>query len=162
MSTFLALLARGRARVDLQPIVTLAIASFLAPFILARAGTADAPAGHFSIDDEVVEDTATKLVWQRRAPDSTYTQSQATTYCRALSLDGGGWRVPTIKELHTLVDEGLANPAVDAEAFPDTPSASFWTSTALSGFAFVWSVNFLDGTDTWAPGENMQRVRCVR
>jgi hypothetical protein len=145
-----------------KPGIMLSIASLLAPFMLARAGTADAPKGHFSIDDQVVEDTATNLIWQRHAPDSAYTQQQATAYCRALSLDGGGWRLPTVKELHTLVDEGLANPAIDAEAFPDTPSLYFWSSTALAGFAFVWSVSFLDGTDTWAPGENMQRVRCVR
>jgi hypothetical protein len=142
--------------------IVLSAATLLAPLLMARTGSADAPAGHFSIDGDVVKDTATGLVWQRRTPEMAYAQPQAAAYCRALPLAGSGWRLPTIKELHTLVDEGLANPAIDAKAFPNTPSAQFWTSSALAGFAFTWTVNFLDGTDTWAPGENTLRVRCVR
>ena len=135
----------------------------VASVLATQTSVAEAPKGHFTVNGEVVQDTATKLVWQRAVPAKSYTSDQASAYCAGLKLAGGGWRLPTIKELHTLVDETRTVPAIDDTAFPETPPYHFWTSSHLSEFPqFTWSINFAEGTDAWFPGENEQRVRCVR
>ena len=56
---------------------------------------------------------------------------QASAYCQSL---GGGFRVPSANELVSLVDFSKStNPAIDRDAFPDTPVDIFWTSTSASG-----------------------------
>lgn len=130
---------------------------------LAGPGAAEAPQGHFVIIAETVEDVATKLTWQRSASKKKYSSSEAAAYCAALVLRGSGWRLPTIKELHTLVDETRTNPAIDAQAFPETPAGYFWSASRVANFAmYGWTVNFADGSDLWYPVENLQHVRCVR
>jgi len=62
-------------------------------------------------DDDVSGDTwtdpATGLTWQVElwSDYSTWymTWERAITYCEELSLAGGGWRLPTISELRTLI-----------------------------------------------------------
>lgn len=129
----------------------------------APVSVAAAPKGHFVIDNDTVQDTATKLTWQRASPDKSYASIDADAYCSNLKLDGTGWRLPTVKELHTLVDETRTTPAIDGDAFPDAPSTFFWTASRLAKFPqYTWSVNFAEGGDAWFPGETPQRVRCVR
>lgn len=129
----------------------------------ATTAVAAAPTGHFQVDGEVVQDTATKLTWQRISPTKNYSNTDAAAYCASLDLRGKGWRLPTIKELHTLVDESRTLPAIDVDAFPDTQPTFFWTGSSLSKFPqYTWVVNFADGTDSWFPGDLAQRVRCVR
>jgi hypothetical protein len=139
------------------------LAATLLSTLFASTVDAEAPRGHFVVKDEIVEDTATKLSWQRSAPDMSYAHAAAASYCTDLKLEGSGWRLPTIKELHTLVDETKTLPAIDDAAFPDAPAVFFWTSTILPTFAqYSWGVNFADGSDTWLARESAQRVRCVR
>src|SRR5258706_11285535 len=71
-----------------------------------------APAVRYRIANSTVYDTQTKLTWQQAIPKSLYAWADAKTYCSALSLDGSGWRLPSINELQTLVDEST-NPAID-------------------------------------------------
>ena len=124
---------------------------------------AEAPACHYSIVDSTVTDNDTKLTWQQPVDAATYTWDQATTYCTGLSLVGDGWRLPTAQELQTIVDESSSKPAIDKDAFPNTPSAAFWSSSPYAGGAgLAWLVDFGDGrADTAAVGD-MSRVRCVR
>lgn len=58
------------------------------------------------------------------------------------------WRMPTIRELFTLVDEGNSTVGVDPSHFPDmgTPS-NFWTGSSYAeGNDLAWMVNFHSGT----------------
>ncbi len=59
------------------------------------------------------------------------------------------WRLPTIKELSTLVDRGRYEPAIDIRYFPKTNSSSFyscWSYTTLVNNAnYAWGVYFNDG-----------------
>jgi hypothetical protein len=131
--------------------------------LLSRDTSADAPKGHFMIGDDVVEDSATELIWEREPMASASGADDAAEYCAQLELQGGGWRLPTIKELYTLVDESRTVPAIDTEVFPDTAPAFYWSSSAVAGFdEFTWAVNFEQGTDGWFPRENEHFVRCVR
>ncbi|NTU79284.1 MAG: DUF1566 domain-containing protein [Chloroflexales bacterium] len=84
--------------------------------------------------------------------------------CQGLILDGlSGWRMPERMELETLVDVRAANPAIDTNAFPDTPSDKFWTATDSYWMGSAWIVYFGDGSSV--PGSkdsNLCYVRCVR
>ena len=131
--------------------------------VLGAVAMADAPSGHFVASPEVVVDSATHLTWQRVASDQTFSQMDAEEHCANLSLAGGGWRLPTLKELHTLVDETRVRPALDPKVFPNTQSAHFWTSSRLITFPkYAWAVSFEDGTDFWFTRDKPQHVRCVR
>ena len=69
--------------------------------------TEDATAGErYTVADGTVFDTRTQLTWQRTFPSERYTWDDATSYCASLALPGAGWRLPSINELLTLVDDG--------------------------------------------------------
>lgn len=43
------------------------------------------------------------------------------------------WRLPTVKELGSLVSRDCVNPAIDLKLFPNTPPLWFWTSSHDEG-----------------------------
>src|SRR5690348_8260553 len=103
-------------------------------------GRASAPAGRYVIANGTVLDTKTKLMWQQGVAPSTYAWSDASSYCTTLNLDGMSWRLPSARELQTIVDEAVHTPAIDTGAFSGTPAAAFWTSSAgTTGMAWVVS-----------------------
>lgn len=125
------------------------------------AGEPETP--DFELGAETVTDPATQLTWQRSVETAPVTISAAAAACAALTFDGGGFRLPTVKELHTLVDERRFKTAIDPEVFPDTPSAYFWTASKVAGFAkYTWMVSFTDGSDRWVAEDVTGLVRCVR
>jgi hypothetical protein len=131
--------------------------------LLTRSAVADAPSAHFVVSEGTVLDSATKLAWQRVVPSVSYDWSGADAYCRKLTLQGTGWRLPTIKELQTLIDETRSMPAVDPWAFPDCPSELYWSSShVVSSPTSAWAVSFRYGFDGAVDVSAPQRVRCVR
>jgi hypothetical protein len=136
------------------------------------------PKDHWNIQNGTVYDRFTALTWQEAIPSTggddglgDFSWSNAESYCAQLALDGGGWRLPKVKELATLVDVTTEVPAIDSSAFPGTPgegsgsaiSDSFWTSTLVTGFTtggllvdFAYGVIGDDGV------QYPYRVRCVR
>lgn len=77
------------------------------------------------------------------------------------------WRIPTRKELMSLVDSGISSPGpvIDTRFFPNTSSSRFWSSSprADSSARFVWGVNFNDGYVSTSHKSNPpHRVRLVR
>ena len=73
------------------------------------------------------------------------------------------WRVPTIDELKTLVDDGRSDPSIDVHYFPNTLSASYWSSSPRAGYSrYAWIVHFNDGNDYYSSRSNDRRVRLVR
>lgn len=127
-----------------------------------------AASGTFTWDANVVTDSATMLTWQRALDVSHYTWDDAKTYCASLTLAGGGWRLPTKDELLSIVDASFGvrreDPLIDPTAFPNTPSAAFWSSSSSPyvGTGFAWAVHFNDGSSTSEPPSSTYRVRCVR
>jgi hypothetical protein len=137
----------------------LVVAATLTAALVVEAA---APAGRYTISGGIVYDTKTRLTWQQSPGPSTYTLPAGEAYCAGLSSGGLAWRVPTTKELETIVDPTLGAPAIDPTAFPGTPLSYFWTSTPYepqSGDA--WLVYFSDGSLAYVQTNYVTNVRCV-
>jgi hypothetical protein len=97
----------------------------------------------------------------RRSP------AEARDLCAGLgaTLGGEGWRVPTVKELLTVVDHSRSNPSIDTAAFPSFSPSQYWTATMLEnspvGFCLV---DFNDGRIRFTATDRAERylVLCVR
>ena len=136
----------------------------VAPAPTVEAG---APPGRYTASNGTVTDTKTKLIWQQVPAPSTMTWQNARSYCAGIgaTLGGNGWRLPTIKELQTLVDTSRSRPAIDVTFFPNTSLLGSWTSTLNSAPAddsYAWIILFLDGNEGQAPLSSTREVRCVR
>jgi hypothetical protein len=126
------------------------------------SATAPAPANRYMISAGTVYDTQTKLTWQQVVPTSTYAWADAKAYCSALSLGGTGWRLPSISEFQTIVNDST-NPAVDGAAFPMTPSEYFWSSSpVVEDASSAWACYFANGSTYKFPATKPRYVRCVR
>lgn len=98
------------------------------------AGGAEAPPARYAISSGTVYDTRTRLTWQQAFALANYSEPDAGAYCTTLNLGGFRWRLPTMKELLTLVDfSQSSSPTIDLTAFPGTPEDEFWTATAFAG-----------------------------
>lgn len=111
-----------------------------------------------------VLDTSSELIWQQGYASAKNWEA-ALDYCAYLSLDDVyyEWRLPTIKELQSLVKTERNNPAIDTIVFPGTPSGKFWSSsTFTSGITEAWYVDFTMGHASTVVKTNTNYVRCVR
>ena len=117
--------------------------------------------------DRVIHDAFTKLVWERNVREAKMF-GDAADYCTTQ-----GKRLPTVKELLTLIDEEphgeydadqgkVVAKMIDPAAFPHTPvSSPYWTSTPAGGSSGYFTVDFASGeTATALPGDS-RLVRCV-
>lgn len=133
--------------------------------------------------DGTVLDQKSGLVWQKCASGQgsagdSYTDcsvgtanlvswTAALTYCNTLNLAGvGGWRLPSVKELVSLVDYSrTSSPFINQTFFPNSVD-SFWTSTTHPSGSYkfqAYQVIFTSGTyDTFDKVSSLVRVRCVR
>jgi hypothetical protein len=140
-----------------------------------RATRANAPACRYTYPAAgTVLDTSTKLTWQRTAPATPMAATDALAYCSTLRLAGTGWRLPTVKELLTLVDyedatAPLTGAMIDRVAFPGTPASFFWSSTprplnVAGAGSGMFPVAFDYGETTGGPASTTDGnyVRCVR
>jgi hypothetical protein len=76
-----------------------------------------------------VIDRATRLEWQRRDDGRAHSWDDALAYCSALSLEGhSDWRLPTAKELHSIVDYTRI-PAIHPLFEISDPRIYLWSST---------------------------------
>ncbi|MCX5902809.1 MAG: DUF1566 domain-containing protein [Proteobacteria bacterium] len=108
------------------------------------------PHSYTVIGNGVVKDNVTGFEWQQATAPGTYTWQQASDYCAGLNLGGkDDWRLPTIKELSTLVDSSIPypGPTINTSYFPDTVASDYWSSTAnVYGTGLAWYACFDDGT----------------
>ena len=100
--------------------------------------------------------TIGNLEWREETRRMTWDAAQQ--YAQSL---GEGWRVPTRAELLTLLDDTRCGPA--CSAFPDTPSAFFWSSTPYAyNRDLAWVVDFDVGNVYGSYAGHESHVRCVR
>ncbi len=133
------------------------------------------PPDHYAIDAETARDNYTGLRWQRGYSPALMSWSDAPAYCESLSLDGhGGFRVPTINELATTVDEAQVGGAINGAVFPDNPEGCrepqywFWAAESSRVGGEGWGLSYCDGFTGWNAGETGDwnyfpeaNVRCV-
>ncbi len=98
-------------------------------------------------------------------PSIVRSARDAWAHCGELPLAGGGWRLPSVAELQSLLDLGVCRrqggACIDPVAFPDAPGDWFWSSSSAD--PSVWLVDFGHGETSLGPRENVTaHVRCVR
>ena len=114
---------------------------------------------------DMVRDSATGLVWQdnEAAKSVKKSWSGAKSYCRDLTLGGhSDWRLPTIKELQSIVDIRKYDPAIK-NGFRNVASYLYWSSSvSVSDSSEAWSVFFDSGRTNSGTKSCKGYVRCVR
>jgi len=117
----------------------------------------------FDNDNETVTDDQTGLTWQK-VDRANNTWESALIYCEGLSLAGKtDWRLPTFKELQSIVDYSAYAPAINTSYFPDTVATRHWTSsTNANNIGHAWLVSFHSGFVYFDVKTDSDYVRCVR
>lgn len=123
-----------------------------------------APSPRFTPAGAAVRDQLLGLTWS--APSAQrLSWAEGLGYCAALPVEPSAprFRLPTLKELQALVDDGRADPAIDGAAFPGTAPEFFWSGTpCASARGAAWGVNFSAGFPNSFPVGDRYLVRCVR
>lgn len=121
--------------------------------------------------DGTVTDLDTGLIWEKQSDDGSihdrdnlFTWANAPGHITALNSGSfaghNDWRMPNARELLSLVDYGVANPAILSSAFHTncfggctvsncscTAFFAYWTSTTVTNLPnSAFAVNFTDGT----------------
>jgi hypothetical protein len=145
---------------------------FAALVLSAAPVLADAPIGQykqFVKEDDTIEDTKTLLAWERFSLREKKNFGAASTGCI-----GFAGRLPTVKELLTLVDEQphqeyefgkTVTKMIDQNAFGSYTGEDFayWSSTPTGSIANeYWGVSFRDGTMTRLKSTDEAYARCVK
>jgi len=125
----------------------------------------------FRVEGGTVLDRMTGLRWERTP---TFVASQPTAelssfaravrYCSALIINGNAsFRVPSVNELQTLVDDTNPELAIDPEVFPGASADDYWSTSLLAGDPeSAWFVSFSDGFSGTTALTTPKAVRCVR
>ena len=105
------------------------------------------PPSYIVNSDGTVSDNNTHLMWQQEDDNTGRTWYEAYDYCENLSLGGfTDWRLPTKKELVSIIKHEQLSPAIDLRVFPGTDSYSYWTSSAPRDYqGGTWVVYFVAG-----------------
>jgi hypothetical protein len=109
-------------------------------------------------EDGTVKDNLTGLIWLKDAncPGETKDWSDALTYCNSLASGScgltddsvaGDWRLPNVKELHSLIDCGRYDPALPSDhPFINVQSSFYWSGSRYEGeTGFAWLVAVYNG-----------------
>ncbi|NVN90712.1 MAG: DUF1566 domain-containing protein [Desulfuromonadales bacterium] len=109
-------------------------------------------------NDATCSGTASALNWYQASGtfDATYNPTSSGA-C-------GSWRLPTVKELITIVDFSVPGPAANSNAtfFPNTVSDAYWLADEWSSNTnLAWFENFYNGLGSARIKTNSGYVRCV-
>ncbi|NEX23164.1 DUF1566 domain-containing protein [Thiorhodococcus mannitoliphagus] len=134
------------------------------------------PSSAFTLIEEgtAVRHEETTLEWRRCAEGQRWDaeangcrgRPKSASWDKAQKLAqeaGGEWRLPSGKELLSIVERCHFGPAINPQVFPNTPSGLFWSaSTDTGGLDRAWCVSFFGGQYYRAGKTQSGRVRLVR
>jgi hypothetical protein len=140
-----------------------------------------------------VKDLQTNLIWQRCQVGMKWNGNTCTgeakefTFENAKKQAGNGWRVPTIRELSSLIycssgkmkgsdnvgdggapiknwcDGDYTKPTINTKAFPNTPASSVWSGSPNTNYtSYAWYVYFGYGNSSYYYRYSSIGVRLVR
>lgn len=116
------------------------------------------------IDDDVVVDSLTGLMWQRKISNNPMTWENALAFSEQLSHGNyNDWRLPNIKELHSIHMVKEFMPCLDRIAFPLADIRKLWSSTTQNNQATrAWYFDTNFGITTQEAKSTALYVLCVR
>ena len=119
-----------------------------------------------------VRDNVTGLIWEGKVASNSqlsHTWANAFISAGAANTAGlcgftSGWRVPTRRELLTIVHSGVNSPTIDTRYFQYTEGVVYyWTSDATAwNSAYAWGIATDDGRTVGLEKRYAYRVRLVR
>ena len=142
-----------------------------------KKAPASTSSSRFVLSEGEAFDQKTKLIWSRCSVGTTWSKDgkclgsaklmrldEAKQYAQKL---GGGWRIPAIEELYSIVEQRCGNPAINSDVFPNVrdlgEGAPYWSITRIKEMPpLVYYVDFVSGeADGHTKGFAMA-VRLVR
>lgn len=112
---------------------------------------------------ECVRDNVTRLIWSTESILAVNWEEAGARVATYKRCGHGDWRLPTRRELLSIVDYARSMPAIDSNYFPNTRSGPYWTSEMYANFQiYAWMVDFTSGESSsyYTPATN--QVRLVR
>ncbi|MBU2514120.1 DUF1566 domain-containing protein [bacterium] len=122
------------------------------------------PTTHYKVGTETVYDYGTKLTWQRDSSDKSLSYEGAVEYCPNRRINNQDWRLPTFKELISLVDTSRVKPTLDP-AFRGAVTNRFISTTPMFDEEInfkLWSIDFNRGAIPEGGAVSSGFVRCVK
>jgi parallel beta-helix repeat protein len=125
-------------------------------------------------DDGSIHDKDNKYTWYDSNPETnggyTGTNGNGTDtedFIKSLNESNYGgfsdWRLPSLKELVSIVYYGKRNPATNESYFPKIMSAFYWSSTSYANdTGLAWGVYFSNGYGNRSAKDSSYFVRAVR
>jgi hypothetical protein len=120
---------------------------------------------NFAHQDGCTLDANLSLMWSPSCPQIP--GASCAAYATQARFGGyADWRMPTVKELESIIDFSHLNPAVDPTYFPGTQADIYWSGTtdaSSNPFGYsTWYVDFSNGAVSRTPSSNSHYVRLVR
>jgi len=162
--------------------IALAFFAYFSP-LLAQTCLPDVapnnPSSEFTVHGNgTVTHLQTGLVWDRctwgqsganceSGSAGTYTWEDAKQQAVIANQQGykgySDWRLPTKRELQSLVEYLCYGPAINTEVFPVTPGNYFWSGSPYAhGSHAAWGVDFYNGHDDYYFRSDDNYVRLMR
>jgi hypothetical protein len=136
--------------------------------MLARCVRGPVRGGSVQVGTDTAIDAMTELEWQRtNLDDLDRDWESALDHCETLEHAGKtDWRLPSIKELATIVDETAAESLVVSDAtFGDSDAYRYWSSTPAVSFSnerFALALETGFGASPSIKMTELAAARCVR
>jgi hypothetical protein len=131
-------------------------------------GNPHTAAPRYSPQNGYVTDNATGLSWEMPAPAGVADYAAAGARCDALTTGGlTVWRLPSIKELQTLIDVTKSTPAMDTAFFTDVSAdvEMFWSASPAIYLPqqpnLIWLLQDDSGVPPATTPDDQARSRCV-
>jgi hypothetical protein len=125
--------------------------------LLIKKGAKEKISTNFTMSSEkVITDSKTGLEWFE-GPDENTTLDDAYVWVSSLTVAGGGWRLPTIKELKTLYIKGEGN--CNLPKVFQTTGWEVWTGEKVKDKPEYFTFDFMFPTES---PHRWNQSRCIR